>query len=623
MASSSDDSSPVNQLHFVIQDDCYKHLYRRSNNLDLVFERPQRLRFVNLGLATALAWHQSTNPIECHQPAAISDAPGPFALISSPKLIVSRSTRRISTSDPAVQVIHASPEQLIPSPSAFPAADPHPSLSDQASYLDHLVRLCRQAHIHHQLGRSEIPKHLPPGDLYLSTGTEYAVLGAVGACYDALDSIFRLKSQTTKSFVNIRPPGHHCTPTEPMGFCWLNNILVACMHAHLTYDIDRICILDIDLHHGNGSQQIVWDLNASIGSKLKLSYSSIHDLNSYPCEDGDPEKIRDACVNVCQAQSVNQFIQNIHLEHWTDEADFFDRLYPSFWNRLQAHMLTFLTLTHAEPGRTMIFVSAGFDACEHETESMSRYGMKLPTAFYHRFARDLGAFANAHASGRILSVLEGGYSERTLVASSLSYILGLLASEKPEIKEEIEPAWAPELVTQVSDGVLRQSSYATDDELVGRIKKIFGHLDGFERARAELRAETRKAAKMGLQVPPPVADTTGRMRLRSGRLASGTGGEKADTVVVTTTTGSTTTSADSSIEGMFEKLSIAHPKTTEEGGNRESQDAGPVKAELKEAQSEPEALQKSIKTEEPAKEESGQAKPQRLKLVWKSEGLNG
>lgn len=154
--------SSAESVHFVIQDDCYKHQYRRTNDLDDVFERPQRLRFLNLGLSTALAWRQSDNPIELIS----SSSEDPITLIRSPKLLVSRSTRRISVDDKAVRTIHPSSELLLSSDAAQSASIEPGAGSQKVGYLDHLIQLCRQASAHHQRGQSEVPSHLPQGDLY-------------------------------------------------------------------------------------------------------------------------------------------------------------------------------------------------------------------------------------------------------------------------------------------------------------------------------------------------------------------------------------------------------------------------------------------------------------------------
>ena len=91
-------------------------------------------------------------------------------------------------------------------------------------------------------------------------------------------------------------------------------------------------------------------------------------------------------------------------------------------------------------------ISCGFDACEHEYSSMSRHGRKVPTSFYHRFARDARVFANEHANGKIISVLEGGYSDRALISGAMAHVAGL-ADTKGLVDENW---WSVENLTSVS-----------------------------------------------------------------------------------------------------------------------------------------------------------------------------
>ena len=248
---------------------------------------------------------------------------------------------------------------------------------------------------------SEIPEMLPQGDLYLcgphaqgvsdtsDGGSREAICHALGACVEAVDrvvtgakadpsvltseQIFPTKAgladippvQTTahipakRAFVLSRPPGHHCCGAEPSGFCWVNNVMVAAAHAYRSHSIDRVVILDIDLHHGNGTQALAWRRNsdaaaadaqrhaklqsmlrnmqrAGTGSSRQAAraaeaartpwekmlyeeslvgpraqrvfYGSLHDIESFPCENGDPDLIRNA--SVCLAGAHGQWIWN-------------------------------------------------------------------------------------------------------------------------------------------------------------------------------------------------------------------------------------------------------------------------------------------------------------------------
>ncbi|EGF98808.1 uncharacterized protein MELLADRAFT_118439 [Melampsora larici-populina 98AG31] len=650
-SSSSSEAEEVEPILFIIQDDCYKHLYKRSHQPMEVFERPQRLRYVNLGLSSTLAWISNQNQLQIY-PSINNQHPSLTNLIISNHFIVSKSSNRINLNDTSFNQIHSSSKGLVSSSPSTTTTSTSSSQSlsskvdQESSYLDQLIKLCRHTSHQHQLGLSEVPDHLPQGDLYLSAGTEFAVLGAIGACYDALDSVLKpnqtstsnLQKPSTKAFVNIRPPGHHCTDTEPMGFCWANNVLVSCMYAHLNYAIDRICIVDIDLHHGNGSQQIVWEINQrsqessnSSNSKrtLKISYSSLHDINSYPCEDGQLDKIREASLNLCVGNSIQQFIQNLHLEVWKDEIDFFDRLYPKIWNSFQDHMIMFFKITDAIEENSLIFVSAGFDACELETDSMSRYGMKLPTSFYHRFSKDLSQFSQTYTKGRVISFLEGGYSDQTLLGSSLSYLLGLI--DYPIDFEKVP--WELDRIEKILKLVIKKPNQEIEDEivLIEKIREIFNYLDGFEKSKIEMRSEIKKMGKNKIEIESlgnpseSISGKTRGMKLRSGRLASHSKNKSIEKDQI----------GIDSMEGMFEKMKIGKEDQDEEKVKIKVEEKIAPKEEKIEIKVEDKITPKKEKISPkketitpkkekitPKKEEENKTQTQRLKLVWKSEGIN-
>ncbi len=153
------------------------------------------------------------------------------------------------------------------------------------------------------------------------------------------------------------------------------------MHAYLSYDYDRAVILDFDLHHGNGTQSIVMGLNAAThaeellraggkplpplsseeihrrGGRRKRGwkgfYGSLHDIWSYPCEDGDLDLIKDASVSLA---GHGQYIENIHLEPYADEQDFYERLYEGYVRGLLGKAKKFLEETEASGERTVILI---------------------------------------------------------------------------------------------------------------------------------------------------------------------------------------------------------------------------------------------------------------------------
>ncbi|GAA5980834.1 hypothetical protein JCM10908_003885 [Rhodotorula pacifica] len=369
--------------------------------------------------------------------------------------------------------------------------------------------------------KSEIPLHLPQGDLYLSPGSEAAIFGALGACCEGVDRIVagsrvgrtdavasartsragvgggeQEEERYDRAFVAIRPPGHHCGEANPQGFCFVNNVAVAAAHAHLEHGVDRVVIFDIDLHHGNGTQEIAWRINAEahdilearererqrqaamqtktprssprkssprkgsqsgaseagevkkeegeVGGKakeeeeknpLRIMYASLHDIWSYPCEDGDPALV--AAASLVLTGGHGQYISNVHLEPWETEADFHERLYPRYREGLIGKAEEFVRLTKGAEekeedarAKTLVIVSLGCDASEHESAGMSRHNRNVPTSFYRRFALDAVAFAQQHADGKCLAVLEGGYSDRALASASAAFLCGFAGEAK-------------------------------------------------------------------------------------------------------------------------------------------------------------------------------------------------
>ncbi|KAM0755877.1 Arginase/deacetylase [Meredithblackwellia eburnea MCA 4105] len=371
-------------------------------------------------------------------------------------------------------IFATSPPQLIPSstypitttPNPIPATkapDPTPPWPTQ------LQSLCRSSlsAIQDSPTHSEIPAHLPQGDLYLCPGSEGAIFGALGAVCEAVDRIVDGATSDKeggydRAFVAIRPPGHHCCENQPMGFCFVNNVAVAAAHAHQKHGIDRVIIVDIDLHHGNGTQEIAWRINSEANAaiaksraassprkgspaknkkpqqkerQLQIMYASLHDIFSYPCEDGDPALVQAASLNISGGHS--QYIANVHLEPWDHETEFHEKLYHKYRDRLLGPAAEFCVKTaieEDESAKTLVILSAGFDASEHEGRGMSRHLRNVPVSFYHRWARDMCKFANQYAQGKVLAVLEGGYSDRALASGTLATLVGLV--EAPRVGEK-------------------------------------------------------------------------------------------------------------------------------------------------------------------------------------------
>lgn len=302
------------------------------------------------------------------------------------------------------------------------------------------------------------PAKLHEGDLFLCSESLNAMEGALGAVCEGVDTVFQ-GSATGKgphrAFVAIRPPGHHCSASYPSGFCWVNNVHVGISHAALTHGLTHAAIIDFDLHHGDGSQAIAWDhnqratnlpKNALPWKKTSIGYFSLHDINSYPCEMGDEEKVKNA--SLCIENAHGQSIWNVHLLPWKSESEFWE-LYESKYSILLEKTRNYLRnqterlrlLPNGPKPKAAIFLSAGFDASEWESSGMQRHKVNVPTEFYARLTRDvvrLAAEEGTGVEGRVISVLEGGYSDRALCTGVFSHLSGMVCGSPVFIEKEAD-----------------------------------------------------------------------------------------------------------------------------------------------------------------------------------------
>ncbi|KAF8328210.1 histone deacetylase domain-containing protein [Cantharellus anzutake] len=489
--------SPESEVAVLLQPRGLLHRFIRHRDLSSIVERPERLRAVAIGIAAARA------ALEVQRDRADPALGVTDGLVDA--ILKLRIDGIESTGGIAFHILSAnfSSNSLASAAVRFIHGEPSEYLSKVLSWALNSEDVIRR-------GESEIPKGFSQGDLYLCPQSIDALSGAVSAVFQAVDMVLGSKvtnkvgtgssaegctipvsstssahdspsadnavletahpsldepqqvplppsptgtsavgySNVKRVFVCIRPPGHHCSDDTPSGFCFINNILIAASHAHIRYGIKRAVILDIDLHHGNGTQAIAWSINAETareeesnvlteegrdlpGTGLKVFYGSLHDILSFPCEDGEPKATQAASTILRGAHG--QYIENVHLESYTDEADFFLRLYPSYLNTLLGGAREFLEATQATSEDTMVYISAGFDASLHEHPYMSRHNRNVPTAFYSRFAVDVRAFAEECCNGRIVAVLEGGYSDRALISGSGAFMQGLAVDSAQQL----------------------------------------------------------------------------------------------------------------------------------------------------------------------------------------------
>ncbi|KAI9652221.1 MAG: hypothetical protein M1831_007130 [Alyxoria varia] len=438
MALHSGVNPPHSDTIVIVHDSCYGHRYARSKtskaNLSLIVERPERIQASVAGVASAYVRLGGRHAAGGHAPHPRQEADSaiPFR--------IQKSSRTVSLTDTIISNVHGSKR------------------------MQELGLMCQAAQTRLNSGEKELSRPSTPtggssttsksklheGDLYLCGESLNAFQSAIGGVCDGVDAVFN-DDQTgpRKAFVCIRPPGHHCSAELPSGFCWLNNVHVGIEYAAQKYGLTHAAIIDFDLHHGDGSQSIAWERNTRAAKaqrstsktmqqskKTSVGYFSLHDINSYPCEEGAFEKVNAA--SVCIENAHGQSIWNVHLQPWSTEAEFWE-LYETKYLKLLDKARAFLRLqtqrvksssASAKP-RGAIFLSAGFDASQWEMEMMQRHKVNVPTEFYARFTADVLKMAQEEDSSvntRVISVLEGGYSDRALTSGVLSHLTGLTRS---------------------------------------------------------------------------------------------------------------------------------------------------------------------------------------------------
>lgn len=381
----------------ILQDACNYHKFSRNvrqRELESIVERPERTRAAILGILNVKARLET---------------------LSQPNFDIKRCTTTGSLGDKAVEDVHG------------------------FLYPQELLAMSRTAADRLGKGELEIPESLPFGDLYLAPRSLDALNGCIGAVYEGMDALFSspardsLEATTVQGaysrvHVCLRPPGHHAAETSPCGFCWINNVHVGIAYARHTYGIQRAAILDFDLHHGDGSQSIAWTLNETTPNAI--GYYSLHDIYSYPCESGNIDKIREASVSI-SAHGHN--IHNVILEPYRDLDDF-DRLYEQKYTSIFRAAERYLAEGRTKGEKTMICISAGYDASEYESSSMQRHAVSVPTVFYERFTKDAIALADTYCGGKVFSVMEGGYGDRAITSASSAHVIGLAKCTNQDAK---------------------------------------------------------------------------------------------------------------------------------------------------------------------------------------------
>ncbi|OBH65123.1 acetoin utilization protein [Mycobacterium colombiense] len=230
--------------------------------------------------------------------------------------------------------------------------------------------------------------YLDAGDTMMEPSTWEAALRGVGATLQAVDRV--LAGDAQNAFVACRPPGHHAETERAMGFCLFNNISIGARHAQRKHGLTRVAIVDFDVHHGNGTQQIFY-------SDPSVLYASTHQMPLFP----GTGAVRETGVGNIFNSPLAAGDGGAELR-----AAFQDRIVPA----LQAF------------SPEMIIVSAGFDA--HERDPLG--SLTMTAADFAWVTRELMTTAEKLCGGRLVAVLEGGYDLQGLTDSVTAHVGELL-----------------------------------------------------------------------------------------------------------------------------------------------------------------------------------------------------
>jgi acetoin utilization deacetylase AcuC-like enzyme len=255
------------------------------------------------------------------------------------------------------------------------------------------VALCHSEHYIAEL------RHVSPtdglvyidGDTSMSPGTWEAVMRGVGGAIAATEAV--IAGRASNAFVATRPPGHHAETGRAMGFCFFDHAAIAARHAQRKHGIGRVAIVDFDVHHGNGTQDIFW-------ADKTAMYCSTHQMPLFPYSGAISER------------GDHDTIVNAPLAAGDDGAKF----RSAFQNLILPRLRKFAP--------ELLVISAGFDA--HKRDPLA--SVNLEASDYAWVTRELMDIADATAGGRIVSVLEGGYDLKGLQESAAAHVAALMGA---------------------------------------------------------------------------------------------------------------------------------------------------------------------------------------------------
>jgi len=233
---------------------------------------------------------------------------------------------------------------------------------------------------------------LDQGDTHVCRESFDVALLAAGGVLAAVDAV--MHGTLHNAFCLVRPPGHHAESGTPMGFCLFNNVAVAARYAQATFGVKRVAIIDWDVHHGNGTQQIFYEDNSVL-------YVSLHQYPFYPGSGSRTERGRGKGLN---------YTLNIPMRAGTEEGAYVE----AFTNEILPALDGFRP--------ELVIISAGFDA--HKDDPLAN--INLTEESFARFTSMVMERADALSHGKIVSVLEGGYNLQALSRSVEVHVRTLL-----------------------------------------------------------------------------------------------------------------------------------------------------------------------------------------------------
>jgi len=226
------------------------------------------------------------------------------------------------------------------------------------------------------------------GDTIISPGSKEATFDAAASIITAIDGV--QNKEFKNAFCSVRPPGHHCNQNKAAGFCILNNVAIGAKYLLKKYKYKRIAIIDFDVHHGNGTQDIFYD-------NKNVLFISTHQYPYYPGTGSEEEK----------GKFNNIF--NIPLPAGTNSEEY-----------LNAFEFALKKLRDFKP--EFILISAGFDG--HNDDPLAQF--KLDTDDYYKITKRILETSKKFSNGKVVSILEGGYDLQALQDSAKRHVDALL-----------------------------------------------------------------------------------------------------------------------------------------------------------------------------------------------------